>query len=139
MFKKPCHLWYYSFYCDFLYYLTDILKIILQAHVSCFYSKYRLTFWLSNSVVLRTIISQTIGDTESKISSGQHTERKGNKIISSSLKWKEVSPSRKGNKNGLYEDSSDWEDPHVFTSALERVEAWIFSRTIESIWWQVLH
>lgn len=98
----------------------------------------RLTFWLSNSVVLRTIISQTIGDTESKISSGQHTERKGNKIISSSLKWKEVSPSRKGNKNGLYEDSSDWEDPHVFTSALERVEAWIFSRTIESIWWQTL-
>ncbi|KAJ6754427.1 EEIG1/EHBP1 PROTEIN AMINO-TERMINAL DOMAIN PROTEIN [Salix purpurea] len=69
----------------------------------------RLTFWLSNSVVLRTIISQTI----------------------------EVSPSRKGN-NVLYEDSSDWEDPHAFTSALERVEAWIFSRIIESIWWQTL-
>ncbi|KAJ6314820.1 hypothetical protein OIU78_018329 [Salix suchowensis] len=97
----------------------------------------RLTFWLSNSVVLRTIISQTIGDTERKKFSGQHTERKGNKIISSSLKWKEVSPSRKGN-NVLYEDSSDWEDPHAFTSALERVEAWIFSRIIESIWWQTL-
>ncbi|KAJ6424070.1 hypothetical protein OIU84_024947 [Salix udensis] len=97
----------------------------------------RLTFWLSNSVVLRTIISQTIGDTERKKISGQHTERKGNKIISSSLKWKEVSPSRKGN-NVLYEDSSDWEDPHAFTSALERVEAWIFSRIIESIWWQTL-
>ncbi|KAJ6302195.1 hypothetical protein OIU77_016311 [Salix suchowensis] len=97
----------------------------------------RLTFWLSNSVVLRTIISQTNGDTERKKFSGQHTERKGNKIISSSLKWKEVSPSRKGN-NVLYEDSSDWEDPHAFTSALERVEAWIFSRIIESIWWQTL-
>lgn len=120
------------------YYLTDILKILLPAHVPYFYSKYRLTFWLSNSVVLRTIISQTIGDTERKKFSGQHTERKGNKIISSSLKWKEVSPSRKGN-NVLYEDSSDWEDPHAFTSALERVEAWIFSRIIESIWWQVLH
>ncbi|CAK7328283.1 unnamed protein product [Dovyalis caffra] len=101
----------------------------------------RLTFWLSNSVVLRTIISQTIGDPERKLTSGPHKERnwdgKGNKIVSS-LNWKESSPSRKGNRNVLYGDFGDWEDPHAFTSALERVEAWIFSRTIESIWWQTL-
>nr|TKR79568.1 hypothetical protein D5086_0000271460 [Populus alba] len=75
----------------------------------------RLTFWLSNSVVLRTIISQTIGDTESKISSGQHTGRKGNKIISSSLKWKECISQPKGNKMVFMQKiSSDWEEPHVF-------------------------
>ncbi|KAF2316486.1 hypothetical protein GH714_041827 [Hevea brasiliensis] len=61
----------------------------------------RLTFWLSNSVVLRAIIHQAIDDDELSL-------------------------------------FGDWEDPHEFISALEKVEAWIFSRIVESIWWQTL-
>nr|XP_043607346.1 uncharacterized protein LOC122579278 [Erigeron canadensis]XP_043607347.1 uncharacterized protein LOC122579278 [Erigeron canadensis]XP_043607348.1 uncharacterized protein LOC122579278 [Erigeron canadensis] len=53
----------------------------------------RLTFWLSNSVVLRAILYKSL--------------------------------------NG-----SEGEDPHMVISALEKVESWIFSRIIESIWWQ---
>lgn len=101
----------------------------------------RLTFWLSNSVVLRAIISQAIGDEVLSVSGGQNIERNGNgkgNKITSSLKWKESSSRRKENKNVIYGDLGDLEDPHAFTSALERVEAWIFSRIVESIWWQTL-
>nr|KYP50037.1 hypothetical protein KK1_028192 [Cajanus cajan] len=69
----------------------------------------RLTFWLSNTIVLRTIISRTI---------------------------KDLVPS---NPDGSgYGGFGNWDDPQVFISALEKVEAWIFSRIIESIWWQTL-
>lgn len=33
--------------------------------------------------------------------------------------------------------SDDWRDPQTFIVALEKVEGWIFSRIIESVWWQV--
>nr|KYP63371.1 hypothetical protein KK1_017940 [Cajanus cajan] len=66
----------------------------------------RLTFWLSNSIVLRTIISKTT---------------------------KEMTAS-----NPAGTSISNWDDPNVFTSALEKVETWIFSRIVESIWWQSL-
>ncbi|KAK1360454.1 hypothetical protein POM88_044928 [Heracleum sosnowskyi] len=35
------------------------------------------------------------------------------------------------------EEFDDWEDPVTFTKALEKVEAWIFSRIVESVWWQI--
>lgn len=35
------------------------------------------------------------------------------------------------------EYSDVWENPLAFTVALERVESWIFSRIVESVWWQV--
>ncbi|KAF8390615.1 hypothetical protein HHK36_025142 [Tetracentron sinense] len=100
----------------------------------------RLTFWLSNSVVLRTIISQAIGD-QLPLSAGPCIEtndgRKGNDSSSSLLKWKEYSPSKK-EKIRVTENFDNWEDPHTFTTALEKIEAWIFSRIIESVWWQTL-
>lgn len=30
-----------------------------------------------------------------------------------------------------------WLEPETFLVALEKVEAWMFSRIIESVWWQV--
>lgn len=56
----------------------------------------------------------------------------------STLKWKASSPNKRENGNTRH-GSCDWENPHTFTSALEKVEAWIFSRIIESIWWQVVN
>ncbi|GMI70833.1 hypothetical protein HRI_000752600 [Hibiscus trionum] len=63
----------------------------------------RLTFWLSNSIVLRATVSHTIGKMQ---------------LCS--------------------ESSDDWVDPQTFLLALQKFEGWIFSRIIESVWWQTL-
>ena len=103
--------------------------------------KHRLTFWLSNAVVLRAIISQASAKQQLPRSAGHLLEKpgggKGNHKKSSPLKWKEPSPSKE-TKGALCESFEDWDDPHTFTSALERIETWIYSRIIESLWWQVM-
>ncbi|MCH91004.1 hypothetical protein A2U01_0011928, partial [Trifolium medium] len=97
----------------------------------------RLTFWLSNTIVLRTIISRNSKDLVSSNHGGSNRRRKsdgdGNGKISSSQKWK---GGKTENTTIGYECFGNWDDPHVFISALEKVEAWIFSRIVESIWWQ---
>lgn len=78
-----------------------------------------------------------------QVSSGSHSSKNGanreSSKAASTLKWKASSPNKKENGNARHGSSGDWEDTHTFTSALEKVEAWIFSRIIESIWWQVLN
>ncbi|XAR51982.1 hypothetical protein NMG60_11006804 [Bertholletia excelsa] len=101
----------------------------------------RLTFWLSNLVVLRAIISQTFAEKPLPLSAGPFSDKpdnwkQNNKIISP-LEWKKSSPSRDA-KGALHEYVDNWEDPSTFTSSLEKIEAWIFSRIVESIWWQTL-
>jgi hypothetical protein len=112
--------------------------VFVQTHLLFLFSDYRLTFWLSNSVVLRTIISQANRDLELPLSAENCIERNGggkvNNKVSTSLKWKASSP---GRKEALYGGFGNWEDTHTFTSALEKIEGWIFSRIVESIWWQV--
>lgn len=97
-------------------------------------------YWLSNSVVLRTIISGMTQKMDLSLSSSTQSSKdnagKQSVEIPSSLKWKSSSH-RNGNANGG--TVCDWEDHNTFVSALERVETWIFSRAIESIWWQVSH
>ncbi|KAF9595363.1 hypothetical protein IFM89_000281 [Coptis chinensis] len=100
----------------------------------------RLTFWLSNSVVLRASISKADEKLQLQAPSTPYIEinesGKPNKKRSSLMKQK-VSPHRKKGRNFEFtNDFDDWEDPNTFTSALERIEAWIFSRIIESLWWQ---
>ncbi|XP_056169821.1 uncharacterized protein LOC115672870 isoform X2 [Syzygium oleosum] len=99
----------------------------------------RLMYWLSNSVVLRTIISGMTQKMDLSLSSSTQSSKdnagKQSVEIPSSLKWKSSSH-RNGNANGG--TVCDWEDHNTFVSALERVETWIFSRAIESIWWQTL-
>ncbi|KAK2661508.1 hypothetical protein Ddye_000082 [Dipteronia dyeriana] len=115
---------------------TGVSGLILAAK-ACGNDVSRLTFWLSNSVVLRAIISQANRGTELQ-PEGKNSGRRGNIKISSPLKWKEPSPSKKENRNGKHGSVGEWEEPHAFSSALEKVEAWIFSRIVESIWWQTL-
>ncbi|KAH0933716.1 hypothetical protein HID58_010833 [Brassica napus] len=90
----------------------------------------RLTYWLSNTIILRAIISDNHSE-ELPVSAGpgpktSKTQRQG----SSSLTWKDSSLSKK--------NTGGWDDPGTFITALEKVEAWIFSRVVESIWWQTL-
>ncbi|MFS7897727.1 putative NT-type C2 domain-containing protein [Helianthus anomalus] len=85
----------------------------------------RLTFWMSNCVVLRAIIYVTFEQEHKANSSSKKRGIKGNIGIKSSLKGRIGIP-------------NEWENPCNFTSALEKVESWIFSRIIESVWWQVV-
>ncbi|MQM20763.1 hypothetical protein Taro_053791 [Colocasia esculenta] len=101
----------------------------------------RLTFWLSNLVVLRAIVSQGTDSSDLQISAGCHPESDGTtgsgiQKSSSPLRWSPAS--KRENKHLFVAENHDWENPTIFISALERVEAWIFSRIIESVWWQTL-
>ncbi|KAL2552524.1 nucleolar protein gar2 [Forsythia ovata] len=115
---------------------SAISGLILAAK-ACGNDVPRLTFWLSNSIVLRAIISKSFGESQFPISVGpaigMKDDRNGNKK-SSSLQW--GSASSRGITSTIEENFSDWENPLTFSAALEKVEAWIFSRIIESIWWQ---
>ncbi|KHN10822.1 hypothetical protein glysoja_027435 [Glycine soja] len=101
----------------------------------------RLTFWLSNSIVLRTIISKTTKGMTPSNPSGSSTSRRngeGNDKVTQPLLWRGFSHRKTENTAFEYGGIGNWDDPNVFTSALEKVEAWIFSRIVESIWWQSL-
>lgn len=96
----------------------------------------RLTFWLSNTIMLRAIISQTA----SKI---PHSRRGPPEKVNGRLSLSKSSTSSKIDyassiEINPLEESDGWEDIDTFLFALERTESWIFSRIIESIWWQTL-
>ena len=44
---------------------------------------------------------------------------------------------KKSPLHDLTDTSDDWEDPLTFIMALEKLEAWIFFRIVEGLWWQV--
>ncbi|CAN6453860.1 unnamed protein product [Victoria cruziana] len=100
----------------------------------------RLTFWLSNTVVLREIICQAFGSLHNSTLAGRFVEANGGvkkgEGKSSPLSWK--GNSRQGKKLSFTQFVDDWQETSTFTSALEKIEAWIFSRIIESVWWQTL-
>ncbi|KAG4395363.1 hypothetical protein AAZX31_20G194600 [Glycine max] len=87
----------------------------------------RLTFWFSNLILLRAIVSKEVenihfGDGPSINSESDGT---GNTL-------------HKEEKDNTEKHFHRWEDPETFLVALEKVEAWIFSRIVESVWWQTL-
>ncbi|MCD7455048.1 hypothetical protein HAX54_026925 [Datura stramonium] len=99
----------------------------------------RLTFWLSNSVVLRATITKFHSQQQLPLSADTMPEKavvKDKKKKFSPLKWESYSSN--DDRDGVYESLGSWEDPVTFIRALEKIEAWIFSRVIESIWWQTL-
>ncbi|KAG6469853.1 hypothetical protein ZIOFF_070786 [Zingiber officinale] len=109
---------------------------------SCGSDVSRLTFWLSNTVVLREIISQTFGNLSNfnatmKMVASNGGARKTDEQHTS-LKWKNNSGNKKGKNLGLLSVIYDWQDTNTFTQALEKIESWIFSRIVESVWWQLL-
>ncbi|PHT92029.1 hypothetical protein T459_07142 [Capsicum annuum] len=117
---------------------SAVSGLILVAR-ACGNDVARLTFWLSNSVVLRATISKFQRQqhlphaTETML--GKAASRDKRKI-SSPLKWEAFSSN--GTRDDFCESFGNWEDPRTFTRALQKTEVWIFSRIIESIWWQTL-
>ncbi|KAF6165627.1 hypothetical protein GIB67_000387 [Kingdonia uniflora] len=101
----------------------------------------RLTFWLSNTIVLREVISQAFGNsvhssTITRIVESNSGVKRGEGKFPS-LKWK-GSPGSKQVNMGFTQFIDDWQETRTFTSALEKVESWMFSRIVESVWWQTL-
>ncbi|XP_022967725.1 uncharacterized protein LOC111467165 [Cucurbita maxima] len=92
---------------------------------SCGSDVPRLTFWLSNAIVMREITSQTFNSVRSS-NGGNPT----------AVQWRNRYGSKQVNKYNQCEE--DWQETGTFMAALERVESWIFSRIVESVWWQSL-
>ncbi|KAJ4970482.1 hypothetical protein NE237_003581 [Protea cynaroides] len=107
---------------------------------SCGNDVPRLTFWLSNTIVLREIISQAFGNLHHSvprvIESNGVSQRSGKKP--SSFKWKGSFRSKQVKNLGFIQLVDDWQETSTFTAALEKIECWIFSRIVESLWWQTL-
>ncbi|KAI3811701.1 hypothetical protein L1987_21430 [Smallanthus sonchifolius] len=99
---------------------------------SCGNDVPRLTFWWSNTIVLRETITQAFGSSCQSSSSTRAfgTNGPSNKNEGRSKQF--------NNKPDFIEFIDDWQETRTFTSALEKVESWIFSRIVESIWWQTL-
>ncbi|KAL9240131.1 hypothetical protein vseg_014387 [Gypsophila vaccaria] len=108
---------------------NTVSGIILVAK-TCGNDLARLTFWHSNTVVLRAIISQAFN-----IPSLANGSRKASEANISASKL--MGHSKQANKTSN-QSFEDWEETSTFTSALEKVESWIFSRVVESVWWQAL-
>ncbi|XP_057949540.1 uncharacterized protein LOC131144722 [Malania oleifera] len=95
----------------------------------------RLSFWLSNSIVLRVIVSQAAGEMLTGLCKSSSGSGKG-LGERAPFEVDESSPIEKG--NNLRKKFDDQEDIRAFIFVLEKIEAWIFSRIIESVWWQTL-
>ncbi|KAL9254766.1 hypothetical protein AKJ16_DCAP00068 [Drosera capensis] len=97
----------------------------------------RLTFWLSNCVVFRAIICQAFAKQQLPASGGRSADVRIAKQAPQ-LVWKASSTGKNEIRNITGDTYSDWDDPNTLASALEKVESWIFTRIMESVWWLTL-
>uniref|UniRef100_A0A1J3DFM5 Dilute domain-containing protein n=1 Tax=Noccaea caerulescens TaxID=107243 RepID=A0A1J3DFM5_NOCCA len=108
---------------------NTVSGLILVAK-SCGNDVSRLTFWLSNIIALREIISQAIGKSHVPSHITQTCQSNGSEeFFSEKLSYNQ--------SNGFKWMFEGWQETETLTTALERVEFWIFSRIVESVWWQV--
>jgi hypothetical protein len=100
-----------------------------------------LTFWLSNTVILKEIISKSFDI------SPQMTPTMTTNSINGGAQWfdgKSMPMLWKNNSNGkqtkhvVLHIPDDWKETSTVLAALERIESWIFSRIVETVWWQVI-
>ncbi|KAG7570161.1 hypothetical protein ISN45_Aa04g027860 [Arabidopsis thaliana x Arabidopsis arenosa] len=105
---------------------NSVSGLVLVAK-SCGNDVSRLTFWLSNIIALRQIISQAFGRSRITQISEPNESGNGDSSKKTNLRW----------KNGFQQLLEDWQETETFTTALEKIEFWVFSRILESVWWQV--
>lgn len=86
----------------------------------------RLTFWLSNTIILRAMVNQ--------ITEGIPPQPE---LVVTETKSGRKKSEKKSTINNSVDSLGDWEHPQTFVMALEKVEAWIFFRIVEGLWWQV--
>ncbi|CAM8970776.1 unnamed protein product [Rhodiola kirilowii] len=107
---------------------------------SCGNDVPRLTFWLSNIVVLREIICETFGASchSSPVTKISEINRNSKKSDGKYPNQKGTSYGKPSNKPAFLPLQAEWQETGTFTSALESVESWIFLRVVELVWWQTL-
>jgi len=93
-----------------------------------------LTFWLSNLILLRAFISKGVEKIDDSSCNNSQFD-KNESVDGSSLK--KSTPPLEEEKENTVEYADSWDDPQTFLFSLEKIEAWIFSRIVESVWWQV--
>lgn len=84
------------------------------------------------------IISKSFENCQLPFSVGFDNGKVGDKIRkkrASPLIWDSL-PSQI-TRNAIEDSVGDWENPFMFVTALEKIDTWIFSRILESLWWQV--
>ncbi|KAL6905866.1 hypothetical protein ACP4OV_003467 [Aristida adscensionis] len=110
---------------------TSGLVLVAKA---CGYDIARLSFWLSNCVVLRAIVTETSkqSGTTNGINSADYNSKTTYRKNSASM-WESLN--RKKGKI-LSPEFDNWEDVDTFIAALKKIESWIFSRIVETLWWQ---
>lgn len=101
---------------------------------ACGYDVARLSFWLSNCVVLRAIVTETSkqSDIGNDINATDYSSKTAPRRNSASM-WESLNR-KKG--NFLSPEFDNWEDIDTFIASLKKIESWIFSRIVECIWWQ---
>ncbi|KAJ1269083.1 hypothetical protein BS78_07G183500 [Paspalum vaginatum] len=101
----------------------------------------RLTFWLSNAIVLREIIAQTFGIsrqfTPTKMTFNMNGGTKKLDGKSMTMLWRNSSNSKQA-KLAEMQMPDDWQETSTLLAALEKIESWTFSRIVETVWWQAL-
>ncbi|TYK29839.1 Nucleolar protein gar2-related isoform 1 [Cucumis melo var. makuwa] len=118
----------------------NIVSGLVLIAKSCGSDVPRLTFWLSNTIVMREITSQTFSSLRSsnplKIFVDANNSSQKNGWKPTAVQWR----NSYGNKqvNSYMQSVEDWQETGTFMAALEKVEFWIFSRIVESVWWQSL-
>lgn len=88
--------------------------------------------------MLRAIVSQTAAEYS-------HSDRPERKLNGSGSEFTGRRPHKwadsshvEGEQSTSTDESDDREDVSTFIIALEKVESWLFSRIVESLWWQVV-
>uniref|UniRef100_A0A0E0AXC1 Dilute domain-containing protein n=1 Tax=Oryza glumipatula TaxID=40148 RepID=A0A0E0AXC1_9ORYZ len=119
---------------------STVSGLVLVAK-SCSNDASRLTFWLSNTVVLREIIAQTIGiscQSSSTITAiNMNGSAKSLDGRSMPMLWTNSSSGKQTKFTGM-QVPDDWHETSTLLAALEKIESWIFSRIVETVWWQAL-
>ncbi|OEL20151.1 hypothetical protein BAE44_0018831 [Dichanthelium oligosanthes] len=110
---------------------TSGLVLVSKA---CGYDIARLSFWLSNCVVLRGIVTETSkqSGTANGINAAGYSSKTTHRKNSASM-WESLN--RKKGKL-VSPEFDNWEDVETFIAAIKKIESWIFSRIVETLWWQ---
>lgn len=90
----------------------------------------RITFWLSNMIVLKEIICQALGSLRYSGSLGDKSQVKPAKEEQKYVSGR--------NQDEFSQLPCDLLEAGNFIDALEKAESWIFSRLVDSVWWQVV-
>ncbi|GJN15792.1 hypothetical protein PR202_gb02733 [Eleusine coracana subsp. coracana] len=107
---------------------------------SCSNDASRLTFWLSNTVVLREIIAQTFGISRQSSPTTASLNMNGSAKKfdgKSATMLRKNSFSSKQDRLTAMQMPDDWQETSTLLSALEKIESWVFSWIVETLWWQV--